>query len=264
MNAAHRTGTRPPGANSERVALYATCLVDQCWPSIGLAAAKLLEHLGCEVVVDATATCCGQPFCNSGYPASARPLAKAVITACERQAVDALVAPSGSCAAQIHHYPQLFAHDPALRQRAERLAEKTFELSQFLVQRGMTKAPGRLSARVGWHDGCHGLRDLGVSSEPRQLLCTVAGLQFVELKAADACCGFGGTFAVKLPELSVAIADHKLDQVEAAGIDVLASGDAGCLLHLRGRLERRGSRVRTMHLAEILAHGLPGSGAHDG
>jgi L-lactate dehydrogenase complex protein LldE len=245
-------------ARGGRVGLYVTCLVDQCWPSVGLAAAALLEHLGCEVVVDAGSTCCGQPFCNSGYPAEARPLAAALITACERSAVDALVVPSGSCAAQIHHYAQLFAGDGGMVARARALAAKTFELSRFLVQNGMTKAPGRLDARVGWHDGCHGLSDLGVGPEPRQLLRTVAGLQFVELAAADACCGFGGTFAVTQPELSVAIADHKLDQVGKAGIDVLASGDAGCLLHLRGRLERRGSAVRTMHLAEVLAAGLDG------
>ncbi|HZN39999.1 MAG TPA: (Fe-S)-binding protein [Planctomycetota bacterium] len=251
---ADRTAT---AARAKRVALFVTCVVDQCWPGIGIAAATLLEHVGCEVEVGET-TCCGQPFCNSGYPAFARPLAKALIGCCERMGVDALVLPSGSCAAQITHYPQLFAHDPAWRQRAEHLAERTFELSQFLVWRGMTKAPGRLQARVGWHDGCHGLRELGVGQEPRQLLRTVAGVEFVELRAADACCGFGGTFAVKLPELSVAIADHKLAQVEAARIEVLASGDASCLLHLRGRLEHRAVSVRTMHLAEVLAHGLYG------
>ena len=120
----------------------------------------------------------------------------------------------------------------------------------------MTQAPGRFDGRVGWHDGCHGLRDLGVREQPRTLLRTVPGLQFVELAAADACCGFGGTFAVKLPELSVAIADHKLDAMQRTPVDVLASGDASCLLHLRGRLERRGLAVRTMHLAEVLTHGL--------
>ena len=122
----------------------------------------------------------------------------------------------------------------------------------------MSKAPGQFQGRVGWHDGCHGLRDLGVREQPRQLLRSMPGVQFVELAAADACCGFGGTFSVKLPELSVAIADHKLDAVQKASIDVLASGDTSCLLHLRGRLERRAIPVRTMHLAEVLAHGLPG------
>jgi len=239
-----------------RVSLFVTCLVDQCWPSIGLAAAKLLEHTGCEVITDRDQTCCGQPFCNSGYPRLAEPLAKKVIDAFERSGAEALIAPSGSCAAQVHHYPGLFAAEPAWLERAERLAARTFELSQFLVQRGMQKAPGSFVGRVAWHDACHGLRDLGVRDEPRALLRTVAGLELVEIAAAEACCGFGGTFAVKLPELSVAIADHKIDQVERAAVDVLASGDASCLLHLRGRLERRGLPVRTMHLAELLAHGL--------
>jgi L-lactate dehydrogenase complex protein LldE len=241
-----------------RVGLFVTCLVDQSWPSIGLAAARLLEHAGCEVVVDRDQTCCGQPFCNSGYPRLAEPLAQRVIASFERSGVDALVAPSGSCAAQVHHYPGLFAHDAGWRARAERLAERTFELSQFLVQCGMTKAPGTFRGRVAWHDACHGLRDLGIRDQPRALLRSVAGLELVELAAADACCGFGGTFAVKLPELSVAIGDHKLDLVQRAGVDVLASGDASCLMHLRGRLERRAVPVRTMHLAELLAHGLEG------
>ncbi len=238
-----------------RVCLYVTCLVDQCWPSIGLATAFLLEQVDCEVVFDPAQTCCGQPLCNSGYPQSAVPLAQAVITMFERSGAAALVAPSGSCAAQIHHYPQLFAADAGWRQRAEHLAEHTFELSQFLVQRGLTAAPGRFDGRVGWHDGCHGLRDLGVREQPRQLLRTVPGLTFVELDSADACCGFGGTFAIKLPELSVAIADHKIESVQRGQVDVLASGDASCLLHLRGRLDRRGNTVRTMHLAEVLTHG---------
>jgi L-lactate dehydrogenase complex protein LldE len=241
-----------------RVSLYVSCLVDQCWPSVGLATAALLEHCDCEVIYDPAQTCCGQPFCNSGYPAAATPLAQKVIADFERSGAPALVTPSGSCAAQLHHYPDLFANDATWRARAERLAERTFELSQFLVHRGMTQAPGRFSGRVGWHDGCHGLRDLGVREQPRQLLRSVPGVQFVELPAADACCGFGGTFSVKLPELSVAIADHKLDAVQKASIDVLASGDASCLMHLRGRLERRAIPVRVMHLAEVLAHGLPG------
>jgi L-lactate dehydrogenase complex protein LldE len=240
-----------------RTSLFVTCLVDQSWPGIGLAAGRLLEHAGCEVIVDRDQTCCGQPFCNSGYPRLAEPLAKNVIAGFERSRAEALVAPSGSCAAQIHHYPALFAGDPSWRARAERLAASTFELSQFLVQRGMTKAPGTFRGRVAWHDACHGLRDLGVRDEPRALLRSVAGLELVEVAGHDACCGFGGTFAVKLPELSVAIADHKLDAVQRAGVDVLASGDASCLMHLRGRLERRAVPVRTMHLAELLAHGLP-------
>ncbi|MCA8975719.1 MAG: (Fe-S)-binding protein [Planctomycetes bacterium] len=238
-----------------KVLLYVTCIVDQCWPEIGLASATLLEHLDCEVVVDDRDTCCGQPFCNSGYPARARPLAQAVIESFERSGADFWVAPSGSCTAQVKHYPALFADDPDWRMRAERLARRSSELSQFLQQRGLRRAPGRFAGRVAWHDACHGLRELGIAAGPRDLLATVAGLELVEFDAATACCGFGGTFAAKLPAISVAIADHKLDRLQAAEVAVLASGDASCLLHLRGRLERRGLPVRVMHLAELLTAG---------
>lgn len=239
-----------------RVQLYATCLVDQSWPEIGLAAGALLERVGGEVVVDDADTCCGQPFCNSGYPAQALPLAKALIATFERTGAAALVAPSGSCAAQIRHYPGLFEGEPAWRERAERVAGVTFELGDFLLRHGMTRAPGRLAARVAWHDACHGLRDLGLTDTGRRLLGTVDGVELVPWRTAAACCGFGGTFAVKLPELSVALADHKLDDLGRSGVDVLTSGDASCLMHLRGRLERRGLAVRVMHLAEILACGV--------
>lgn len=239
-----------------KVQLYASCLVDQGWPEVGLAAGRLLEHVGCEVVVDDADTCCGQPFCNSGYPGAARPLAQNLIAAFERGGARALVVPSGSCTAQIRHYPGLFADEPRWRERAAALAMATFELGEFLVRREMATAPGRLAARVAWHDACHGLRDLGLADAPRALLRSVAGVELVPWDAEAACCGFGGTFAVKLPELSVAIADHKLDRLATARVDVLASGDASCLLHLRGRLERRGIDVRVMHLAEILAHGV--------
>lgn len=242
-----------------RAFLYPTCLVDQCWPEVGLASATLLEHLGIEVVVDDHATCCGQPFCNSGYPATARPLAERVIAQYERSRAHALVAPSGSCIAQLHHYPDLFADDAGWRARAQDLAAHSFELSQFLVAQGMTQAPGRFTGRIGWHDSCHGHRDLGIHDEPRRLLRTVPGLELVEFVGNDACCGFGGTFAVKLPELSVAIADHKLASAASVPLDGLAGGDASCLMHLRGRLQRLGRPLRTFHLAELLAAGLPGA-----
>ena len=239
-----------------KVQLYVTCIVDQCWPEVGLATARLLEHIGCEVVVDDRDTCCGQPFCNSGYPDRARPLAQAAIESFERSGAEFWVAPSGSCTAQVKHYPGLFADDPSWQKRAERLAAQSFELSQFLQQRGLQRAPGRFTGRVAWHDACHGLRDLGIAAGPRALLTTVEGLELVEFDAATACCGFGGTFAVKLPEISVAIADHKLDRLQQRDAEVLASGDASCLLHLRGRLERRGLPIRVMHLAELLAAGM--------
>jgi L-lactate dehydrogenase complex protein LldE len=239
-----------------RVALYVTCLVDQVWPEVGLCSAQLLRHAGCEVVFDGAQTCCGQPACNTGYPAHGRALAQNVIALWERSRADALVLPSGSCAAQIRHYPGLFANAPEWRARAERLAAHTFELAQFLVQqRRLADVPGRFTGAVGWHDACHGLRDLAIHDEPRALLSLVPGLQLRELPLADACCGFGGTFAVKYPEISVAIADRKIEAIAAAGVDAVCSGDVSCLLHLRGRLQRLGSRVRALHLAEVLAAG---------
>jgi len=241
-----------------RVALYVTCLVDQVWPQVGTAAVKLLRHAGCSVHFDTDQTCCGQPACNSGWESKGIGLAQRTIEQFERSGAEALVVPSGSCAAQIHHYPALFPADSSWRSRAIGLAGRTFELGTFLLERrGLTSVPGRFEGSVGWHDACHGLRDLGIREQPRKLLRMVPGLRFHELPAADACCGFGGTFSVKYPDVSVAIADHKLDAVVRSGVDALVSADVSCLMHLRGRLEHRGARVRTLHLAEVLAGAVP-------
>lgn len=239
-----------------RVFLYVTCLVDQCWPRAGLGAAMLLRHGGCEVVFDEDQTCCGQPACNSGYPGMALGLARRVIEQFELSGADLLVAPSGSCIAQIHHYPGLFADDMQWRARAAALAARSHELSRFLVAHcRLASVPGQYVGKVTWHDSCHGLRDLGLKQEPRQLLALLPGLQLVEMPTAEQCCGFGGTFAVKYPELSVAIAEQKLRHIEASGCDVVAGADVSCLMHLRGRLERLHKPIRTLHLAELLTMG---------
>ena len=239
-----------------RVALYVTCLVDQVWPEVGLGAAAVLRHAGCEVVFDAAQTCCGQPACNAGYPQHARALARQVIALWERSGAAALVLPSGSCAAQLRHYARLFDGEPDWQARAAALAAHTHELGQFLANVcRLQSVPGRFRGTVGWHDACHGLRDLGAHDEPRALLALVPGLELRELPFADACCGFGGTFAVTYPEISVAIADRKLEAIAAAGVDAVVSSDVSCLLHLRGRLQRLGARVRALHLAEVLAAG---------
>lgn len=241
-----------------KVALYVTCLVDQVEPGVGVATVALLRHAGCEVVFDQSQTCCGQPACNSGYPSSAKALARNVIASFERSGAEALVLPSGSCAAQIRHYAGLFADEPTWRERALALSMRTFELSWFLVHRcGMRSAKGTFRGTVGWHDSCHGLRDLGLQDEGRSLLRLVDGLRLVELEGATDCCGFGGTFAVKHPELSVAIADRKIEAIAKAGVDVVTAGDVSCLMHLRTRLVAIGSKVRAVHFAELLA----GSGA---
>lgn len=240
-----------------RVALFVTCLVDQMWPSVGVSTLEVLRHVGCTVEFDERQTCCGQPAFNTGYSAEARQLAERFITMCEESQAEAIVSPSGSCTAMIHHYPALFAEaqqDREWRKRARAVAERTFELSSFLVRVLKVEDVGaRWTGRVTWHDACHALRDLNVYSEPRRLIGNVRGAEFVELENADSCCGFGGTFSVKYPEISVAILDQKIEAIEKAGVEAVVSGDASCLMQISGRLSRKGSSVRAMHLAELLA-----------
>ncbi|MEQ1631080.1 MAG: (Fe-S)-binding protein [Planctomycetota bacterium] len=240
-----------------KVALYVSCLVDQVWPEVGEATVRLLRHAGCTVSFDESQTCCGQPACNSGYPDDALPLAKNVIAAFERSGAEAMVLPSGSCTAQIRHYPQLLANEPDWQRRALLLSMRTFELGWFLVHR--CKIASLLSTfrgTVAWHDSCHALRDLGSKDEGRSLLRMLPGVELRELDNAEDCCGFGGTFAVKLPQLSVAIADRKLSGIARSGVDAVVGADVSCLLHVRTRLQHQGSKIRTLHLAEVLAEGL--------
>jgi L-lactate dehydrogenase complex protein LldE len=237
-----------------RVSLFITCLVDQLWPSVGAGAVEVLRRAGCEVVFDERQTCCGQPAFNTGYRADARRLARRFIEIFEDGGADYVVSPSGSCTAMAHHFHELFADDELWRRRAEALAARTYEFGAFLVNVLKAEDVGAsFNGRVTWHDACHGLRDLGVREEPRRLIRGVRGAEFVELPNADACCGFGGTFSVKYPEISVAILDHKIDAIEKAGVRAVVSGDASCLMQIGGRLTRNGSAVRAMHLAELLA-----------
>lgn len=237
-----------------RVALFVTCIVDQLWPSVGTSALAVLRRVGCDVTFDERQTCCGQPAFNTGYREPARALARRFIEIYEGNPAEAIVAPSGSCTAMVHHYEDLFEDDAEWRARARAVAERTHELSAFLVNVLKVDDVGAaFPARVTWHDACHALRELGVKSEPRRLLSHVRGAELVEIPNAEACCGFGGTFSVKYPEVSVAIVDHKVDAIEQAGVDAVVSADASCLMQISGRLSRRGSRVRAMHLAEVLA-----------
>ena len=237
-----------------KVSLFITCLVDQLWPSVGAGAVEVLRRAGCEVVFDERQTCCGQPAFNTGYRGEARRLARRFIEIFEEGGADAVVSPSGSCTAMAHHFRELFADDEGWRRRADRLAERTYEFGSFLVNvLGVEDVGASFRGRVTWHDACHGLRDLNVREEPRRLLRNVRGAEFVELANADACCGFGGTFSVKYPEISVAILDNKIDAIEKAGVRAVVSGDASCLMQIGGRLTRQNSSVRTMHLAELLA-----------
>ena len=237
-----------------RVGLFVTCLVDLFRPSIGFAALKLLEAAGCEVIVPQTQTCCGQPGYNSGDRASALALARKVLA--EFEACDYLVAPSGSCSGMIRaHYPDLFSDQPAELERIRRLCERTYELTDFLVNVAkLEQVPGRFDGTVTYHDSCSGLREMGVKSQPRQLLAKMPGLKLKEMEEAEVCCGFGGVFAIKFGEISTRLADNKCNNVAASGADALVLGDLGCMLNIEGRLRRRGDmKTKVLHVAEVLA-----------
>lgn len=230
-----------------------TCLIDAMRPEIGFAAIKLLEEAGCEVVFPLAQTCCGQPAYNSGDAANARELA--VKTLKEFEPFDFVVVPSGSCAGQIKvHFPQLLKGDPPLLARAERLAARTYELTDFLVNVAPRRSRRTVSCgRVTYHDSCSGLRELGVKTQPRALLGE-AGVELTEMKDCEQCCGFGGTFAVKYGNISGAIVDEKCRHIQASGADAVVLGDLGCMLNIEGRLQRIGdTKTRVLHIAQVLA-----------
>ena len=247
-------------ARRRRVGLFVTCLVDLYRPSTGFAAVRLLEAAGCEVDVPAGQTCCGQPAFNNGDAETTRAIARSIIERFE--GFDYLVAPSGSCAGMIRcHLPELFAGDPRWRERAERVAARTFELTSFLVDVCGAPAVERVKGagapsgvhRVTYHDSCSGLRELGVREQPRRLLAEVAGLDLVEMTDADVCCGFGGTFCVKYPGISGRMVSEKVENIAGTGADAVLAGDLGCLLNIAGRMGREGRPGRVFHVAEVLA-----------
>ena len=236
-----------------RVALFVTCLVDLFRPSVGFAAVKLLEQAGCSVDVPRAQTCCGQPAYNSGDRANAKAIALQVLDAFA--GYEYVVAPSGSCAGMIRlHYPELFADDPVNLPRARELAGRSWELVSFLVDVcGMRSVGARWDREVTYHDACSGLRELGVKRQPRQLLASVAGLTLKELPGAEDCCGFGGTFCVKYPDISDKMVSDKEAEIAATGAEAVLAGDLGCLLNIAGKLHRQGRRVEVRNVAEILA-----------
>jgi len=235
-----------------RVALFVTCLADMFRPQIGFAAAKLLEQAGCRVEVPVQ-SCCGQPAYNGGDAISAAAVARNVIATFE--AYDYVVAPSGSCAGMIRvHYPRLFQDDEAWGKRAAALAEKTHELFSFLVNvRGVSAVAAECASGVAYHDSCSSLREMGVKDEPRLLLSSVRGLKLCEVKEPQTCCGFGGFFSVKYPDISARMADDKIADVVGTGAEMLVGGDLGCLLHLSGRMARQGQKIAVRHAAEVMA-----------
>ncbi len=241
-----------------RVGLFVTCLVDLYRPSVGFAAVKLLEEAGCTVEVPSLQTCCGQPAYNSGDTEDATELARRTVMLFER--FDYVVVPSGSCGGMIReHYAQLLAKDPDWGPRARRLGARTWELVAFLYDvRGMERVDAKYDGAVTYHDSCSGLRELGVKHQPRAMLGTVAGLKLTELPGAEVCCGFGGTFCVKYPEISDQMVETKANDILATGADTLLAGDMGCLLNMAGKLKRmhneRGARpTKVRHVAEVLA-----------
>jgi L-lactate dehydrogenase complex protein LldE len=236
-----------------RVGLFVTCLVDLFRPTVGFAAVKLLEAAGCTVEVPRAQTCCGQPAYNSGDRPHAKAIASQVIDAFAEY--DHVVAPSGSCAGMIRvHYPEMFADDPVMLPRTQDLAARSWELVSFLVDVcGMREVAAHWRRAATYHDACSGLRELGVRDQPRRLLATVEGLELRELPGAEVCCGFGGTFCVKYPEISDKMVGDKADDIAMTGADAVLAGDLGCLLNIVGKLSRQGRPVEARHVAEVLA-----------
>jgi len=265
----HHSGNRQsaaPGMNEQQsrqtppdlnVTLFVTCLADLFRPAVAFATIKLLEQAGCNVDVPLQQTCCGQPAYNSGDYSAAIPLAKQMIALLEP--ADYVVAPSGSCVGMIcHHYPQLLTG--TWRQRALKVAAKTFELTTFLHEIAQpSKHPDderpSLPA-VAYHDSCAGLRELGIRKQPRALLQDMCGVEVKELAQSEVCCGFGGTFCAKMPKISAKMADDKLHDVATTGARILTGGDLGCLLSIAGRAERLGQNIEVRHVAELLSGNL--------
>ncbi|MEO8346615.1 MAG: (Fe-S)-binding protein [Betaproteobacteria bacterium] len=249
-----------------RVGFFVTCLVDLMRPSIGFAALRLLEANGAQVIVPEAQTCCGQPAYNSGDRAATIALARKLVA--EFEDCDYLVAPSGSCSGMIStHYPELFADDATMLARVQRLAAKTFELTDFLVNvlkvsslansvsnSVSNNVSGTFAGKVTYHDCCAGLREMGVKTQPRTLLAKVPGVHLTEMVECETCCGFGGTFSIKFGEISARLADNKCENIVNSGADAVVLGDLGCMLNIEGRLRRRGdTTTRVLHIAEVLA-----------
>jgi L-lactate dehydrogenase complex protein LldE len=236
-----------------RVSLFVTCIVDQLYPKVGLAMADVLERVGCQVDFPEEQTCCGQPAFNTGYRREAADVARHFLRVFRD--AEYIVIPSGSCAAMIqHHYAELFAREPEWLEQVHRIEPRVWEFTKFLTEVAHVEDVGaRFEHSVTFHDSCHALRELGVKEGPRRLLAKVRGLTLKEMANSEECCGFGGTFSVKFPEISGGMARTKLDGIAASGAEYVVGVDASCLMQLQGALSRSGMPVRTMHIAEVLA-----------
>jgi len=238
-----------------KVSLFITCLSDAIFPRVGEAMIRLLARYGVTLEFPPVQTCCGQPAFNSGYWNEARTTARTIIEAFEDS--DFVIAPSGSCTGMIHHYPKLFENDPSMLDRALALQSKTYEFTQFLVNvLGVTDVGATFRHKVTYHPSCHGTRLMGIKDEPMALMSRVQGLEFVPLPHAEDCCGFGGTFAVKMSDISGAMVNEKSDHVKETEAEVLVGLDMACLMNIAGNLRYRNEPVRVMHLAELLYEGV--------
>jgi L-lactate dehydrogenase complex protein LldE len=237
----------------KRVTLFVTCLVDQLFPKIGLSMADVLESLGYELDFPEAQTCCGQPAFNGGHWDEARQVARHFLDVFRDS--ECVVCPSGSCAAMVtHHFEELFAGDSGRLAEVQALKPRVWEFSQFLLDvAGVEDVGARLDRVVTFHDSCHGLRELGIKDGPRRLLARVRGLELREMDIPEECCGFGGTFSVKFPEVSGGMARTKIDSILRTGAGTVVGLDSSCLMQIEGALRRAGSQVRAMHLAEVLA-----------
>ena len=238
---------------STKVTLFVQCLVDAVQPQVGDAMVAVLERIGLTLDCATDHTCCGQPAYNSGYTRAARTAARRFIEIFEPAGT--IVCPSGSCVHMVRrHYPDLFADEPHWRSRAQAVAARTFEFTEYIVDvLKLDDVGARYPGRVTYHDSCHLLRGLGVQEQPRRLLRRVAGLELVEMKDSDYCCGFGGAFAINYPDISGAMVYDKVDKIMAAGVDTVVGCDTGCLLNIAGAASRRGLKLKTLHIAEVLA-----------
>jgi L-lactate dehydrogenase complex protein LldE len=238
---------------STRVSLFVTCIVDQVFPQVGIAITQVLERLGYRVDFPKAQTCCGQPAFNSGYTEEARNIARHFLDVFQDS--ETIIVPSGSCASMIsHHFADIFENDPQLLAEAQALEPRVFEFSRFLLEvAGVEDVGARFDGVVTYHDSCHALRELRIKAGPRKLLSKVRGLTLAEMTTAEECCGFGGTFSIKFPEVSGAMARTKIDSIQQTGASTIVSIDSSCLMQLQGVIDRAGLPIRTLHLAEVLA-----------
>ncbi len=254
---------RRPSVFNKRVSLFVTCIVDMIYPETGMSTVEVLERLGVEVDFPEAQTCCGQMGFNAGYRDEARAVARHFLEAFKDAEV--IVAPSGSCVAMVrHYYPELFQDDPVWYARATWAASITWELTEYLVDGlGITDVGTALKqpAKLALHDACHGLRGLGVQKQPRALLNNVRQAEVVELPGADQCCGFGGLFAIKMPDVSGAMLNDKVNAIMACEADTIVLCDTSCMTQINGGLSRQGCPKRAVHIADVLAGKVGGSGA---